>query len=146
MVEQSKDTQHSKVVKISKKAFSVLEAESKLRKKSNNERSKLKDVASDLIILGFEKNHNNQQSNLEDQTILHLINLKHRKTTADADIIELVANCIYWEHIKLALSKGFSAKESKEHVHQFLTSSANKQNLIGLIENYINSFSDLEKF
>ena len=51
----------------------------------------------------------------------------------------MIAHIVYWDHIKLALSKGYNSEQAKEHVHDFLTSSKNKSNLIGIIENYVHS-------
>ena len=74
------------------------------------------------------------------KTIQYVLTI-HSWHVFDLDTIELVAHIVYWEHIKLALSKGFTAATAKDHVYQFLTNSENKSNVIGIIENYLKSFS-----
>lgn len=128
---------HSKAIKISDKAYAALKKELGLRINSDNDRIKFKDVASDLIIAGFESKKD--ISSIEKSTIQHILNIKKWKSDYDEGVIEQIAHIVYWEHIKLALSKGYNSDQATSHVHQFLTSSRNKLNLMGLVENYLNS-------
>ncbi len=130
---------HSKAIKISDKAYSVIRKELGIRMSSDVGRIKFKDVASDLIILGFEQIENKQ--NLEDLTVQYIISLKRWDEAFIESSIEAVAHIVFWEHIKLALSKGYNSDQSKEHVYHHLTDSNNKNNIIGIIENYLKSFA-----
>lgn len=134
-------TLNSKTIKISDEAFTVLNEEASTRMKSHNGRIKFKDVASDLIILAFNDVKDSQKNNFEKLTIQHLKNLKSWGVNTNTDVIELISYIIYWDHIKLALSKGFSSTTAREHVYDYLTNSKNKQNIIGIIENYYTSFT-----
>ena len=133
-------TLNSKTIKISDEAFAVLNEETSTRMKSHNGRTKFNDVASDLIILAFNNIKDSQNNNFEILTIQHLKSLKNWGVNTNTDIIELISHIIYWDHIKLALSKGFSSTTARQHVYEYLTNSKNKQNIIGIIENYYTSF------
>ena len=128
---------HSKAIKISDKAYTALRKELGSRMNSDNDRIKFKDVASDLIIAGFELKKDT--SNLENLTVQYILSIKKWENDYDLEIVEQVAHIVYWEHIKLALSKGFTVKEAPEHVNYFLTQSSNKSNVIGTVENYLSS-------
>lgn len=128
---------HSKAIKISDRAYAVLRKELGTRMNSDNERIKFKEVASDLIIAGFELQKDS--SNIENLTVQHILSIKNWDHDYDIEIVEQVAHIVYWEHIKLALSKGFTVKQAPDHVNYFLTQSSNKSNVIGFIENYLSS-------
>ncbi len=128
---------HSKAIKISDGAYSVIRKELGIRINSENDRIKFKEVASDLIIAGFELKK--ETSNLEMLTVQHILNIKKWDNDYDIEIVEQIAHIVYWEHIKLALSKGFTVKQAPEHVNHFLIQSSNKSNVIGFMENYLNS-------
>ena len=128
---------HSKSIKISDRAFSVIRKELSLRMVTDHDRIKLKDVASDLILLGFE--NKKPEINYQNQTIQYLLTLKDWDTSFDIRTINFIANIVYWDHIKLALSKGYDSDSAEIHVFQFLTSGKNKLNIIAIIENYLNS-------
>ena len=127
---------NAKAIKISNKAYTVLRQELEERMNSKSDRLKFKDMASDLIILGSKKK---EEKNSEEETVQNMITLKKWDKKFDEAIIEAVAHIVYWEHMKLALSKGFRIDQAKAHVHQFLTDSGNKLNIIGIMENYLNS-------
>lgn len=129
---------HSKAIKISDRAYSAIRKELGIRINSDIDRIKFKDVASDLIILGFEQKEKNES--LEDLTVQYIISLKGWDEHFTDSTIENIAHIVFWEHIKLALSKGFNANQAKEHVYQHLTDSNNKNNIIGIVENYLKSF------
>lgn len=129
----------SKAIKISDRAFSVIRKELSIRINSDNDKIKFKDVASDLIIAGFELKKDT--SNLENITVQYILSIKKWEYNYDLEIVEQVAHIVYWEHIKLALSKGFNVNQAKEHVNYFLTQSSNKSNVIGFVENYLSSIN-----
>lgn len=130
---------HSKAIKISDRAYTVLRKELGSRISTDNDRIKFKEVASDLIIAGFELQKDS--SNLENLTVQYILSIKSWSHDYDIEVVEQVAHIVYWEHIKLALSKGFTAKQAPEHVNFFLTQSSNKSNVIGIIENYLSSIN-----
>ena len=55
----------------------------------------------------------------------------------------MVTHIVFWDHFKLALSKGYNSEQAMDHVHQFLTNSKNKSNLTGIVENYLNSINEI---
>lgn len=127
----------SKAIKISDGAYTAIRKEIAIRLHTPNTRIKFKDVASDLIIAGFNKKK--EKINFEREVIDYIVTLK--SWPADKlDTIDLIAHIIFWDHIKLALSKGFDATSSQEHVHEFLTNLENKFNVIAIIDNYLKSF------
>ena len=131
----------SKAIKISDRAYSLIRKELGFRVNSDNDRIKLKEVASDLIIAGFEQKQDNPS--IEELTVQYILSIKKWKSDFDESTIEMVAHIIFWEHVKLALSKGYNSEQAMDHVHQFLTNKKNKSNLIGIVGNYLNSIKEI---
>lgn len=132
---------NDKVIKISEEAHNVIKDEIRRRINQGYIKVSQKEIASDLILERSEqiKKRLNEQKNYEQLTCEYIINqIKSVESHKyDREIVRLFAKILYWDHIKLALSRGMNATEAKEHVYQHLTSKGKLDFVVKSMELYL---------
>ena len=134
-------SKESKVVKISEEAYSLVRNELSRRLSENLPRVKWKEVTSDLIVLGAEhaRKTETDQKDYESLVVNYLSGNIKSSSEDDRAYSRLYAHVIYWDHVRLALTKGFTWKEAPEHVYEYLTKIEKRDQVINLLKNQLSS-------
>lgn len=133
----------SKVIKLSEEAHNKVRKVLIRRLSEGQQHIRWKDVASDLIIKGFDQVESIESHNdLESKTVDFLLEQIDILNDDERHNANLYSHIIYWDHIRLALAKGYSWKEAPSHVFKYLTSQDKKDTVVQLLLNHLSSLKE----